>query len=191
MPNNQIQFDAVAGIITRRIEEEPASKNILYSILKFCIECRTIEDVAAYFEKITQNSATLHSCGTYVSWLLKLNAIERTDSLFKTTPEGTVIVNELSYANRLKALFEKRPEFRNYFIKILQACVEPKSKDDLEEMFDDVYKATGLYLSYFTAELEDAGGLVWMGKWKTTDDGTALITAVSPNEDIKGEMYEN
>jgi hypothetical protein len=187
MSNDQIQFDASVGAIIQRIQEETADGAILYSILWFCAERHTMEDISAYFKKITQNRQPLHNCETYVSWLLNLNAVERIDKIFKTTPEGTTAVNNLSPAVRLSALFEKQPEFCDHFIEILHTCVEPKSREDLEELFDNVQTSTGFYSSYFTTELENAGGLVWTGKWETTDSGIALI-GLSLNENTRRDV---
>ena len=176
--------DAAVGII-KRMENEPANRRMMYEILVFCRENREMKEISTHLASSIKDTP-LHPCETFVSWLSDLRALKRTEKGFCTTEEGMEVVRTASPENRLFFLLDSQPELRGVFMEIMQACVEPKTKQEVEETFVDLFKSTGFYPGYFISELEDAGGLLWKGKWKTTDIGKRILTSSMLN-DKKGD----
>lgn len=157
------------------MREEPAAWGILYEILTYCLHGRTMKELNARFDELTKNSAPLNSCVTYVSWLAELGALVQENGIWHTTQEGAEAAEIAAPSGRLSLLLKSRTVLRDYYISVLRACVEPKSRNEVEELLYGVYESSGFYPAYFTAELEDAGGLVWTGKWQTTNSGMEVI----------------
>lgn len=172
---------AITNSILTRLSAEPANRRILYELLVRCEEGRTMDELDGLFRGITAGSTPQYALSVYVSWLTQWNALEKTgddrEVIFRTTPEGRTAAGAVSPTNRLGILFGREPRHAALYTKVLRVCVEAKTRQDVESSLDGVLEETGFYPSYFIGELEEAGGLVWNGKWQTTDSGTERLMA--------------
>lgn len=179
---NDQNTNTTAESLVQGISKEPAHKEVLCKILTYCREERNAEDILIRIKELARNRVLLQTPQSLVTWLIHEGGLETVifdgnRCVLKTTEEGIAAVDHLSPSDLIERVIDKEPDYREVFFNILEACLEPKSKNDIETMLEEypVIKDRGIYPGFFIGELEDAGGLEWIGKWKTTDNGKELV----------------
>lgn len=102
---------------------------------------------------------------------------EPTAYTWHLTSVGARITDEFSPLHRIEALFEKETPCKPIYLAILDYCSTPRKRTDIETMLkkENISIMSGAATSYFLDRLEQCGGLVWDGLWKTTKGGTVCL----------------
>jgi len=168
--------------LTERIEAEQDLHSIMYGMLKFCTSGRTTSELIGQIGKLSNGVCVLQEPGTIISWLknaggLKSETSETGEDIWFSTEEGIQVAEQQDSPALLSALFTNDSEFKDLYIRILEMCITPSAKDTIESVIEPVIgnEHTEIFPAYFIGALEDAGGLEWNGKWKTTDKGAEFL----------------
>lgn len=160
-----------------KIAAEPASREIMYKTLTYCLTPRLLEDVKTQIRKWTGAKAMFHSPQAVINCLLETGGLETSETEnsieLKTTPAGKTVADAAAPHSRLTGLFRSSPEYAEIFISIIRACAQPKTIQEIENMLADneLMRHENIFASYFLGELEDAGGIEWDVKWVSTEPG--------------------
>jgi hypothetical protein len=168
--------------ILQKISAEPAYRAVLYKILAYCDPTRSYIDVEQTILSFPEMTVALQSPQILLSWLVESGGIEQIatedgEAMWCTTPDGRNVVRSESYGNRLVRLLAQETIYRDICLQVLQSCVSPKSRIEIESMLrgNPVLEDSKVYASFFIEALEEAGGLEWDQKWKTTKAGKDFL----------------
>lgn len=161
--------------ISTRLANEVESGKIMYEIINFCHVDKDIDEIIKHVESKFDTESIVHGIKMCLSWLIDLKAVNFNHNHFTSTEEALLAISALTPTNRLRALFDASLEHKDIFLRLMKACVEPKTRSEIESLLDGA--ACGEYYpSYFTSELESAGALVWKNKgWLLTKEGSDLL----------------
>jgi len=171
-------LEGAAAKILQRISAEPADRAVLYKILEYCVTARSWADLERTILSFPEMKWAWQSLQTLLSWLMDAGGIEQIfaengEPMWRTAPAGRDAVSMESCSKRLARLLDREAAYEDIYLQVLQACVSPKSRTEIESMLkgNPALENHEVYASYFIAVLEEAGGLEWDGKWKTTQAG--------------------
>lgn len=109
------------------------------------------------------------------------------DVRIEITDAGHALVEAHEPDATLRALIRNKPEYRDVFAAVLDACsaAEGATRAELERIIngfpqlqpDPATQRTRVYPQYFIDALETAGGIAWRGSWRITDAGATAIAA--------------
>lgn len=163
-----------------RIEAEHDARGVLYSILRFCKSGKTTSEIVEQVRK-ESSGCMLQGTGTLITWLhdqggLSLISEKENRQVWRVTAEGLETVMKEDSLDKLNNLLKEEDSFRDLYIRILNICITPKTKNEIETFIEPLISEAhaDIYPVYFIEALEDAGGIVWNGKWQTTVKGTQL-----------------
>jgi len=175
-------FETATAKVLQRITSEPAYRAALYKILDFC---RTERSTAAIKEEVhsyPEMRLALQSPQVLLSWLVQAGGIEliedeKGSQVFVTTQAGRNVVRLESPIRRIGHLLAQDLDYRDIYLQVLQSCLAPKTKGEIEAMLDGnpVLENPKVYPSFVIGKLEEAGGLEWDGKWRTTQRGKEFL----------------
>lgn len=168
--------------VMQRVAAEPAFRKILYKILDFCQSPRSSAQVEQEVLSYPEMQASLQPYQVLLTWLVQCAGIEQAAAegepfLWRTTPAGMHVARISSLGERLALLAAQSQVYRDIYHQILQSCVVPKTKEEIESMLHDnpALENSGMYPSFFIGELEEAGGLDWADTWRTTEAGKTFL----------------
>ena len=177
-------LDDATKKILEKLSNEPAYSTVLYKILVYCHPARSSSDVEQKILSFPEMKGSLQSSKTFLKWLAEVGGIEQIaakdedeEPVWHTTAAGQNVVKMESYGNRFERLLAQEPKYKDIYLKVLESCVSPKSRTELESMFsgNPILENPLVYPSYFIETLERAGGLEWDEKWRTTQAGKDLL----------------
>lgn len=175
-------LESAAAEVLQRVSSEPALRVVLYKILAFCEAARPFAEIEREILSFPEMKAALQSPQTLLSWLAQAGGIEPVAAeeevpAWRTTPAGRTVVRSECPGNRLARLLAQNPVYRNVSLEILRSCVAPKTRDEIEAMLqgNPVLENPKVYASFFIEALEQAGGLEWDEKWRTTQAGKEVV----------------
>lgn len=170
--------------LMERIEEERGVQEIMYGILSFCTSERTTPEILKYVKELGSD-LILYSPETLITWLYNARGLraagDEAETVWISTPEGAAAADRRNSSDRLQCLLEHEAAFNNLYVSILRSCVTPKTKEEIEAVVEPILRAgsTEIYPAYFIGMLEEAGGLRWENKWRTTEKGVKLLEAAA------------
>jgi len=179
--------EAQVGMLLAKIAAEPDSRDILYKTLVYCQEKRTTSDIETQIRSWTVNRSILHTPQSLMTILTEGGGLQPVESdegqtILHTTSVGNAVVITACPSNRLEALFDSEPEYVQIYLRILQECVTPHTLSEMEDIMEgnETMKKENILVSYFISELEEAGGIEWDIKWKTTQTGIDTLNMLKP-----------
>lgn len=99
------------------------------------------------------------------------------------TEDGLAIVDEQDDYARMKELLGKEPQYESVYRLIIEDCdVEGgRSAKTLDDLVNDleILQEPRRYSGYFVGRLEREGAIEWVGGWKTTEVGRAILAELS------------
>lgn len=179
--SDEAMASAVLGI-QQRIAAEPAYQAVLYTILSYCKEPKTIAALEAEVLVLPEMKVPLQTTQVLVSWLVGCGGMkeitrQEESSLWATTKSGVCAFEEEVSADKLEALFVSDSTYKTIYLRVLDFCKEAKSRMEIEAHLANqpLLENPKIYANYFIETLEKAGGLVWNGAWKTTQRAYAKL----------------
>ncbi|MHC1711336.1 MAG: hypothetical protein AB9872_04205 [Solidesulfovibrio sp.] len=164
--------------VLQSVSSEPACRASLYKMLAYCETARTSVEIEQEALSYPEMKVSLHSSLMLLTRLVQSGGIERIAAkdatpLWRTTPAGRDVVRIEGPSKRLEALLAQNPGYRDVFFQVLQSCLAPKTKGEIEAMLhgNPVLVEPKVFAGFFIGELEKAGGLEWNEKWRTTQAG--------------------
>lgn len=102
---------------------------------------------------------------------------ERPEDAWIATPEAVAYLDGLDPMADLAGMLEDDARYTGIYQRILAFCTEGRSASEIANLVDDdpLLEKPRRLSGYFVGKLEDAGALVWKGRWQTTETGKALI----------------
>lgn len=93
------------------------------------------------------------------------------------TAVGAQLLDDLAPELRLHDLLAEDPQALPIYTTILNLCVTPQNRQTIETALNDqkLMEDMGVFTSYFLDRLEQNGGLIWDGGWKTTPEGEVCL----------------
>lgn len=93
------------------------------------------------------------------------------------TAVGSRLIDDLSPVIRLDNLLNEQKDVEPIYLELLDYCKTPRKRTEIETYLDDrqTMERLGVAASYFLDCLEQNGGLIWEGGWKTTPDGEVCL----------------
>ncbi|MDR3437924.1 hypothetical protein [Telmatospirillum sp.] len=165
-----------------RISEEPAYRSVLYKILTFCRTTRSSVEIEATVISFPEMKSALHPPRLLLSWLVAAGGIESiapndAEPGWRTTAAGRSVLEIENPSIRLCRLLDAEPAYRDVYRLVLQSCLAPKTRPEIESVLDGnpLLETPKLYPSFFIERLESAGGLEWDQKWRTTEAGEMFV----------------
>jgi hypothetical protein len=175
-------LEVATNKVLQRIAAEPAYRIVLYKILEYCDPVRHSSDVERTILAIPEMKGAMHSPQLLLSWLKDVGAIEQRaaekgEVMWCTTSAGRNAVSKESYDSSLVRLLAQEFIYQDIYLQVLQACLSPKSRMEIETMLkgNPILEEPKVYPSFFIENLEEARGLEWDEKWKTTSDGKVFL----------------
>lgn len=175
-------MDDTTRKILHKLSTEPAYSTVLYKILAYCDPARSCSDAERKILSFPEMKRALQSPKIVLAWLAEAGGIEQIaaeneESMWHTTTAGQNVVRNESYDNRLARLFAQEPKYQDIYRTVLQSCVVPKSRTEIESMLsgNPVLENPKVFPSFFLEALEKAGGLEWDEKWRTTQAGKDVL----------------
>ncbi len=167
--------------IVDRIAAEPAYRTSLYKLLMFCATPRTAAEVDKELCAWPEMGAALHPPQALLAWLVQAGGIEQLAAAqdgpqWQTTEAGRKAVELHGPAERLVQLLAREPACHDLYSRVLAFCLTPRARTEIEALVQDdpILAALKVYPSFLIEGLEAAGGLEWVGKWRTTDAGKTV-----------------
>lgn len=171
-------LESAAAKVFRRITTEPAHRAVLYKILDFCRTERSTAEIDEQVLSYPEMRLAVYSPQVLLSWLVQAGGIEVMEDekgaqAFVTTQAGKNVVRLENPVSLLERLIAQDPAYHDIYLQVLQTCLTPKSKADIETLLDGnpILENPKVYPSYVIGKLEESGGLEWDGKWRTTQPG--------------------
>lgn len=187
------------------IRREPAKRELYLAALSAAEQQGEIArfDLEAHMSAMPQAETMFQSMGTLVDALVREGlldeqlpepeydpdteeeSVDMARACYGLTEKGTCVLERLRPASRLAQLVASEPEYAEGFRKLLAFCEGARrTKREIDDELAVVcakaprlrhVSAAGIYPSYFTDRLEQAGGLVWRSGWTTTQEGSAFL----------------
>lgn len=177
-----VAVESIAVKIQQRIVAEPASKVVLYKMLAYCKDPKSFLEVNAEVLTYPEMKASFQTVQVLLSWLVDCEGIKEIvqndePSLWVTTEAGVLVVKKENEGDKLETLFLEDKKYQTIYLSILQLCKDAKSRKEIEDSLVDnpLLENPKIYPSYFIDTLEMAGGLLWNGRWETTDKAYAKL----------------
>lgn len=177
-------LETATNEVLQRIAAEPAYRIALYKILEYCETARPGSDIERTVPSFPEMKGAMHSPQVLLSWLEDAGGIEHLaeeagEEMWQTTPAGRNVVRMDSFDNRLRRLFTQESDYQELYFQLLRACLSPKSRAEIESMFkgNPILQKFKVYPAFLIETLEEAGGLEWDNKWKTTSAGKDFLNA--------------
>jgi hypothetical protein len=174
--------DNATAQVLQRVSAEPAYRVVLYKILTFCKSPRSYPEIWQELTSYSEMKAALHPPQALLSWLVQAGGIEQVaeegqEPKWLTTPTGRNVVQIENPGNRLGELLAQDPVYGDIFLQVLQSCMTPMSRAEIEAMLigNAILENSKVSASYFIEALERVGGLEWDAKWRTTEAGKAFV----------------
>jgi len=168
--------------VLQRISVEPADKIVLHKVLTFCETARSYSQIWHEIRSFPEMTTALQPPQVLLKWLVQSGGIEQIaaeeqEPAWRTTPAGRNVVRIENPSNWLAQLLAREPIYKEIHLQVLQACVAPKTKGEIESMLRGirVVDNSKVHASFFIEALERAGGLEWDEKWRTTQAGKNFI----------------
>jgi hypothetical protein len=162
--------------LIERFQQEPAYTNIMFGLLAYASTKRTTEELITQLKSLSEHTTLLHSPATVLSWIVELSGLdiitnEDGSKFWKTSDAGLEALNEVGYSRKKTTVIDEEDIYRNIYIKILKLCLEPRSKEEIEDMLESeiVIGTDKPQSGFFIDNLECVGALEWQGKWKTVN----------------------
>lgn len=182
-------LESRTAAVLRKVLAEPAYRTVLYKVLEFCEIARSFAAIEQEMLSYPEMKTALQSPRVLLSWLVESGGIEQVapnieeekkkekEPTWRTTEAGRNVVRIESPGNRLARLLAEEPVYRGVFQQVLRACVTPKSRGEIETTLkgNPVLENPKVYASFFIEKLEQAGGLEWSEKWRTTPIGKTFV----------------
>lgn len=175
-------LEGTTAKILQRISVEPADKIALCKVLVFCESARSYSEIWNEVQSYPEMKVSLQTPQTLLKWLVEAGGIEQmavegSEPKWQTTLAGRNVVRIENPANRLDQLLTKDPVYRDVFAQVLQSCLVPRTRSEIESMLsrNALLESPKIYPSYFIETLEQAGGLAWDGNWRTTQAGREIV----------------
>ena len=168
--------------ILKRIDAEPAYRQILQKLLAFCSEPRSTNEIHDELMYYTVMRNATHTPKMLLTWMIEVGAIVRHTekepgtALWMTTEAGIEAIAGRDPVERLRRLLEDETEYADIYRMILKFCSEERSLSDIEYLLlaHPALQRPKVYPSYLVDRLEFAGALEWTGKWLTAETGKEL-----------------
>jgi hypothetical protein len=175
-------LEMVAAEILKRISKEPAYSVVLYKMLVYCETARSLDEIDRQVRSFPEMKTALQSPQVLLLWLVQAGGIEelpqeKQASKWQTTAAGESVVQAESPRHRIEHLLTADPAYSSVYREVLQACLAPKSRDEVESLLrgNPLLETPKIYPSFFLETLERAGGLEWDRKWQTTRAGKDFL----------------
>ena len=205
--------EARIDAIVTCIGQQAIMREALYKLLAHCTEPRNFRGLESFASELDEvrYGHLLQSPYNLVNMLVKCGALTKTpvdaagsavtperlagltedeqddlveDYLLEATPEGRVVLDLLSPQRRLKAQLAQKPHRLSTFLAVLDFCREPRSFEDIKQLFKDHDELVLDYVDahqklspdFYVDRLEKAGGLVWRRAWVTTEAGLEVLS---------------
>jgi hypothetical protein len=172
------ELERATGKVLQRIRSEPAHRSVLYKILDFCGTERSTAAINKEVNSYPEMQPAFQSPQVLLSWLIQAGGIEPIEDekgaqVFITTKAGRNVVRLESPNGRIEHLLAEDLVYHDIYLQVLHACLTSKSKGEIESMLcgNPVLENPMVYPSFIIGRLEEAGGLEWDGKWRTTQPG--------------------
>lgn len=183
MEHLSIDVNQKTDHLFQRIAAETECRDVLCKILVHCLTPRTAAETTDFIISSTIGRTLLHPPQMLIAWLiegcgLEARIISKGVINIWTSDIGKAVLELTSSSRRLRTLLSGETEYGTVFIGILGMCLEPKRLGEIEEALAStaVMQEQNILASYFISELENAGGLEWIGKWQTTPAGAEFIS---------------
>jgi hypothetical protein len=175
-------LESATARVLKRIASEPAYAAVLYKILASCETDRPAAAIEQEIRSYPEMRAAMQPPQVLLAWLVKAGGLEpvaeqETRPAWRTTPAGRNVVRMEWPGNRLAKRVAQVPGYRAVYHQVLRACLEPKTKGEIESLLrgNPALERPEVSPSYFIGELEKAGGLEWDRKWRTTQAGKEFV----------------
>lgn len=154
-----------------------------------CREERPYREVEAELEGSKAVASCTQGPHTLIGLLVERGAIEKSvvdedgeiqgdqpvDYTLRTTDEGAEAARRLDPIVQLKELVNGQPdELADLYRRVLETCVKGAKLEEVKRDIGssiDLPNGKAVYAEYFVSKLETAGGLMWDGEWRTTEEG--------------------
>ncbi len=158
------------------LNSEPAYREVLSRVLALCRTPRLAGQIEDEIRSFPEMKVAIHSPTTLLAWLEETGgitcvAMEEGKKGWVVTETGNQVAQARGPQQRLIALLAQSTDSdRATFVHILRFCITPKTRAEIEAMVlaEHVQPDSVPYAAFYVQRLEDAGGLVWKGKWETT-----------------------
>lgn len=176
------EVDDATKKVLNRLLNEPGYSTVLFKILAYCDSARSFSDVESKILSFPEMKGALQSPKILLKWLVEAGGIEQIalqeeEPIWHTTVAGQNVVEQEAFHNRLRRLFDQELKYQDIYLKVLQACMLPKSRAEIEAMLDGnpALESPIVYPSFFLETLERSGALEWNDKWQITQTGESLL----------------
>ena len=174
--------------IMKRINSEYAYRLILQSLLAFCSEPRSVQEIHEELMYVPwMHNKAAHTPETLLTWMVEAGAIaehieEGTETaLWMTTEAGMEAIAAHDSAERLRRLLEEEPGYVGIYRMILEFCSNERTLDEIENLFigHPGLQSPHVYPSYLVDRLEFTGALEWTGEgWLITETGKESLEVI-------------
>ncbi|MDR3763530.1 MAG: hypothetical protein P4M01_05480 [Acidobacteriota bacterium] len=169
-------------VIQQRIASEPGDRASLLKILALCQVPRPTAEVYTTVQGYAEMAVSIHTPQILVCWLLECGALRPIgepgeNEMLETTEAGRCEVESQNCGQLLRQLLEREPEYRREFLEVLELCVSPRTRSEVEDALESHAPADRppVLVSFYLDALEHAGGIEWNHKWQTTEVAKHLL----------------
>ncbi len=173
--------EEVVTAVLARMSAAPSYSLVLYRALRYCEAPRTAGEIEQEMLSYPEMKTSVYPPVILLGWLEECGGVERLvvekqEDRWRTTEAGRRAAELEAPAKRLRELLDSQPVYREIYTTILRFCKAPRERSEIEELLkgNPVMEKPKTYPTYFIQELEQAGGLEWVGKWQTTEAGEGV-----------------
>ena len=148
---------------------------ILLRMLEYCSQPRSHLAMQEYVRGLLKDKIGSHPPDVLLMWLEESGGLCRIqidgEGKWQTTPAGTSAMEHFSKGQPLRDLLSTQPEYHQVYLDILKFCLQPRKRSEIEKSLtgEATLQRSRLFPAYFISELENHGGLEWIGgHWVTT-----------------------
>lgn len=190
-------FEMSVQYIHERLNNNHASREALYQVLKFCETARPYREVDAQIATLPCMRNSLQTPHVLLDILMDAGGIDRIEVSESSTPKSRVLIDQpvgylvhtteagrkvvadLAPIKRFNMLLSQSPDSHaEVYRMLLVLCEMPRTRHEIEEaLVGNSALATPkkVYSSMFVSRLEEQGGITWDGAWRTTAEGRAML----------------
>lgn len=189
----------------------PFQKAALLDIIDFCREERYADDIDEVLVEHLRNRRSVYTPVVLRDLLSRAGALEYIESAeeqelseedfldedgnlvvievpegtWKATDAGVAYLEAQNPLGDVLAVIDAHEKYREVYYRILALCAErPRTAKELDQLVGDepALQDPPRIPGYLIGHLEDAGALVWTGKWSASETGKAVLAQCKGGE---------
>lgn len=166
----------------------------LYKTLELCLIPKTSAELDVRMSSFSELTNSVYTPSILRQWLQDAAALERVvveekEEAWQTTEAGRRAVKSVDLPTEIRRLFEQQPQNKDIYLQILQFCVTPREKNEVETKIGEhpSREEPQAFVTSFLSALENVGAIEWNSKWKTTGLGRGVLEPTASSTDVVEE----